>query len=311
MEEYSLEIPLEQLVGLDSEYSIEEHQHIAEGVELVEADVIQAAATFKVTGVTWKDIRSYIHHKGSYYKRTLASIKKIVIHHSATVTGSAEAYANYHVDTLGWPGIGYHIVVEQDGTVKYCNDLTSISYHVGNANSYCVGICMTGDFSKNKPTAKQWASVYKVIEQLRSYLPNAKAVSSIIGHQECPGYAWKPCPSLDMDSMRGQVNAKTYKAVANKFNNDQVVKVVGGGAVASTPAKATTTKEADKAGKITVLVNDLAYYGKADWNNKVGRVNKGEVFTVVKELTVDGAKMYKLKSGNYITASTKYVKFSK
>jgi N-acetylmuramoyl-L-alanine amidase len=64
-------------------------------------------------------------------------------------------------------------------------------------------------------------------------------------------------------------------------------------------------------GTIKVLVNDLWYYDKPDWNAKKGKVNKGTVLTVVKELTVDGSKMYALVSGTYITAYKGYVQFTK
>lgn len=72
------------------------------------------------------------------------------------------------------------------------------------------------------------------------------------------------------------------------------------------PASAT-----NKIGTVEVIVSQLWYYNKPDWNAKKGIAKKGEVFTVVKELTVKGSKMYKLKSGNYITANPKYVKFKK
>lgn len=303
------EIPVEELAALDEGISIEEHQHIDESVELLDEDTLTAQAAFTVPGVVLKDVRNSLKKGGTYYKRTLASIRNIVVHHSATVTGSAEAYANYHVGTLKWPGIGYHIVIEQDGTVKLCNDLDRISYHVGNANSYSVGVSMTGDFSKNEPTTAQWGALYKVLEALRAYLPNAKAVTSVIGHQEAPGYASKQCPSLDMDSMRGQLQNKTYGKVKNKFSNDQAIKVLGGGIVPATPTAPTATTNV--AGTIKVLVNDLWYYSKPDWNAKKATVGKNEVFTVVQELTIAGYKMYKLKSGNYITANSNYVKFTK
>lgn len=58
---------------------------------------------------------------------------------------------------------------------------------------------------------------------------------------------------------------------------------------------------------IRVIANSLYYYDAPDWKAKAGTVSKGEVFTVVGTLTVNGSKMYKLKSGNYITANTKYV----
>ncbi|MCK1985155.1 MULTISPECIES: N-acetylmuramoyl-L-alanine amidase [Peribacillus] len=64
-------------------------------------------------------------------------------------------------------------------------------------------------------------------------------------------------------------------------------------------------------GTVKVLVDGLWFYDKADWNAKKAKVNKGEVFTVVGSLTVSGSKMYKLKSGNFITAAAQYVKYTK
>lgn len=58
---------------------------------------------------------------------------------------------------------------------------------------------------------------------------------------------------------------------------------------------------------LKVIVSSLYYYNKPDWNAKAGIVHQNEVFTVVDTLTVNGSKMYKLKSGNYITANPSYV----
>lgn len=63
--------------------------------------------------------------------------------------------------------------------------------------------------------------------------------------------------------------------------------------------------------KLKVLVDSLYTYKTADWNNKGITVNKNEVYTVVGELTISGSKMYKLKSGLYITANPKYVQIIK
>lgn len=73
------------------------------------------------------------------------------------------------------------------------------------------------------------------------------------------------------------------------------------------PAKA----KSNAIGTVTVIVDQLWYYNKADWNALHGIAKKGERFTVMQQLTVDGAKMYKLKSGMHITASPKYVSFKK
>lgn len=58
---------------------------------------------------------------------------------------------------------------------------------------------------------------------------------------------------------------------------------------------------------IRVIADTLYYYDKPDWDAEAGTVNKDEVFTVVETLTVDGSKMYRLKSGTYITANPNYV----
>nr|WP_325167465.1 DUF5776 domain-containing protein [Lederbergia citri] len=58
---------------------------------------------------------------------------------------------------------------------------------------------------------------------------------------------------------------------------------------------------------IRVKANELWYYNKPDWNAREGKVKKREVFTVVDAFTVNGSKMYELKSGTYITANPQYV----
>ena len=60
---------------------------------------------------------------------------------------------------------------------------------------------------------------------------------------------------------------------------------------------------------IRVKVDDLNYRESASWADDaiIGTVNKGDVFTVVEKLNVDGYYMYKTKSGYYITASPTYV----
>jgi peptidoglycan hydrolase-like protein with peptidoglycan-binding domain len=63
-----------------------------------------------------------------------------------------------------------------------------------------------------------------------------------------------------------------------------------------------------KAKLLEVTVGELFTYKTANWNDKGEIVKKGEVFTISKELTVDGSKMYQLKSGVFITANPKYIK---
>ena len=60
---------------------------------------------------------------------------------------------------------------------------------------------------------------------------------------------------------------------------------------------------------IKVITKELNIRSAASWDDDVisGTVKKGEVFTVVKKIKVDSSYMYKLKSGYFISASSKYV----
>ena len=60
---------------------------------------------------------------------------------------------------------------------------------------------------------------------------------------------------------------------------------------------------------LRVIADKINIHNKADFNSSsvVGEVEKGDVFTITQRIKRTGTDMYKLKSGVYITASTKYV----
>ncbi|SDJ82737.1 N-acetylmuramoyl-L-alanine amidase [Sediminibacillus albus] len=60
---------------------------------------------------------------------------------------------------------------------------------------------------------------------------------------------------------------------------------------------------------IEILADSLWTYNTADWNDRAVIVNRGEVFTVIRDrFYVDGGYMYQIKSGLYITANPTYVR---
>lgn len=147
-----------------------------------------------------------IHKTKRYSTRKLSDIRSIAIHHSLTFTGSPEAFATYHVNTNGWPGIAYPFVVQRDGTVYKCWDPEKVTYHVGNSNKHAIGICMVGDFRTQQPTQEQYQATLELVRQLRKVIPSAQQIK---GHSEYPGYTWKACPVIDMDKFRDDVDSKT------------------------------------------------------------------------------------------------------
>ncbi|MCA9036112.1 MAG: N-acetylmuramoyl-L-alanine amidase [Planctomycetaceae bacterium] len=128
----------------------------------------------------------------------------IVIHHSATTSGSVESIHENHRrrrDAMGnpWLGIGYHFVIGNgngmpDGhiapTFRWQEQIHGA--HSGNAefNMRGIGICLIGHFEENQPTALQLSSAKRLIKTL-SIRYNIGG-SQIVGHSavratSCPG----------------------------------------------------------------------------------------------------------------------------
>ena len=143
----------------------------------------------------------------------------IAIHHSLTRRGlagsNAESYARYHVETHGWPSIGYSYVIEPDGTIKFCNDIELRTYHVGDHNNYAVGICLTGDFRYEEPTEAQKESLRNLVRALQKAYPHLKYIK---GHNEFKGYEWKLCPEFDYKKVLSQKGLVSKSApLPNKY----------------------------------------------------------------------------------------------
>jgi N-acetylmuramoyl-L-alanine amidase len=154
-----------------------------------------------IPGVRVNDLRASlpVHPKKRYNRRRLEDIRSAAIHHSLTSTGTPKAFAVYHIRENGWPGIGYHFVIDKAGVIYWCNNLETISFHVGNSNKHAVGICLIGDFRKENPPSKQLQATYKLLVSLQGVLPN---MHQVFGHQEYAGYGWKRCPAFDMNKFR-------------------------------------------------------------------------------------------------------------
>jgi hypothetical protein len=128
----------------------------------------------------------------------------IIIHHSASESGSVESIHEEHrsrkdADGNPWLGIGYHFVIGNghgmnDGTVQptFRWDEQIHGAHSGNAmfNTRGIGICLIGNFEKAQPTKAQLQSVRKLVRALavRHGIPR----ENLMGHASvkataCPG----------------------------------------------------------------------------------------------------------------------------
>jgi N-acetyl-anhydromuramyl-L-alanine amidase AmpD len=134
------------------------------------------------------------HKTKKYNSRKLSEIQNLVIHHSAVAASvGPKRIAEYHVTKQDWPGIGYHFLVGDTGTIYQGNALTTVSFHAAKVNPRGVGICFLGSFQKEVPPPAQLQAGAHLVAWLMQELNLDLEV--VKGHQEfmqtaCPGNQW-------------------------------------------------------------------------------------------------------------------------
>ncbi|MDY7011900.1 MAG: peptidoglycan recognition family protein [Planctomycetota bacterium] len=135
----------------------------------------------------------------------------IVLHHSATDGGSAAIFDRAHRER-GWDELGYHFVITNgrggaDGLVEVGGRWTKQKWgaHCGGTpnnayNNYGIGICLVGNSSRKLPSARQLASLKKLLLFLMDRY--GISPSCVIGHRDAPDTSTE-CPG---DAMHRYIN---------------------------------------------------------------------------------------------------------
>lgn len=126
-------------------------------------------------------------------------INQLVAHCSATKEGKdfkAKDIDRWHKER-GWDGIGYHYVIDLDGTLENGRPESKIGAHVLGHNANSIGIVYIGGLDgegqpKDTRTPEQKAALLKLLKELRGRYPSAE----ILGHRDFPGVK-KACPCFD------------------------------------------------------------------------------------------------------------------
>ena len=155
-----------------------------------------AEGSARISRPTIKDLTvELVRHDTKEYKtRPLRQIRHLIIHHSAVpATVGPKRIAVYHVKKQDWPGIGYHFLVGEDGTLYQGNTLETMSYHAVKANPHGVGICFLGSFMKQVPPPAQLQAGAHLVAWLMQEL--GIGLDKVKGHKEfmdtaCPGEQW-------------------------------------------------------------------------------------------------------------------------
>ena len=101
------------------------------------------------------------------YMDTRSKTEQIILHHSGvTVLQSVETIHNYHKNTNGWSGIGYHFYVRKDGNIYRGRPENTVGAHCQGQNYNSIGICFEGNFQKEEMGEKQIKAGYELVNFL-------------------------------------------------------------------------------------------------------------------------------------------------
>lgn len=124
-------------------------------------------------------------------------ITEIIIHCSATREG-----ADYHASDIdrwhkqrGFKRIGYHYVIDLDGTIEGGRPENEIGAHCTGHNGNSIGVCYVGGLSADgKPKDTRTDAQKRSLQQLLRMLVKKYPQATIHSHRD---FANKACPSFD------------------------------------------------------------------------------------------------------------------
>ena len=136
-----------------------------------------------------------------FQKRAVSKIKRIVVHHSATASGSMATFENTWRN-LGWRNGGYNEIILLNGDVEVCYPATVVTNGAGVWNPTSYHICIVGNYRKNgaQPSTAQMQSLLNRIRHNMGALN--VPVQKVKGHKELMPTI---CPGMSMTNLRDQL----------------------------------------------------------------------------------------------------------
>lgn len=139
----------------------------------------------------------------------MREIHEISIHCAATprswmadrpIAEKVTEIRRWHVDERGWQDIGYHFLIDRDGSVAAGRPLEKIPAAVRGHNTGMIAICLVGGQSSEADekfednfTAAQNTALRAMIADMRAKFPS---IEKVTGHNR---YAAKACPGFRVD----------------------------------------------------------------------------------------------------------------
>ena len=132
-------------------------------------------------------------------------VREIIIHCSATPPGwmagrsaadKVAAIRRWHIEDRGWSDIGYHWVIDRDGTLVRGRPETVVGAHTQGHNTGSIGICLIGSAmsSADDRFVDHYTPAQDITlrQQIQAISMRAQ-IYRVSGHNE---YAQKACPGF-------------------------------------------------------------------------------------------------------------------
>jgi N-acetyl-anhydromuramyl-L-alanine amidase AmpD len=140
-------------------------------------------------------------------------LSEIIVHCSATRPDWMDGHSteakvaeirDWHVSGNGWSDIGYHYIIDRDGTVAKGRPLARAGAHTRGRNANSVGVCLIGGHGSASTDSFSDNFTPEQDEALRNLLTSLmqtyNTISKVSGHNQ---YAAKACPGFSVPEWLG------------------------------------------------------------------------------------------------------------
>lgn len=126
----------------------------------------------------------------------MRKVKYIAIHCTgASQKQTVESILRYWKENLGWKNVGYHRLIEPDGTIHKLSDFDKVTNGVKGFNHNSIHICYIGGQHVDNRTEEQKAAIIDCIHEALEWVENPKEII-IQGHRDFPNTN-KACPQFN------------------------------------------------------------------------------------------------------------------
>ena len=138
----------------------------------------------------------------------MRKINKIILHCSATPEGrnvKTETIREWHISRNKWVDIGYHYIIELDGSIHEGRKEEVIGAHCYGENKNSIGICYIGGVAKNSKTPKDTRTMEQkeaMIKLVKSLMQKYNLdLDDVYCHNQ---FTNKACPSFSIEQFRNE-----------------------------------------------------------------------------------------------------------